>query len=149
MTAVAVAQGEKAPRSGHKLRALRHPVAEFGVGPLAVTAWHPRLLVLSGACDNVSLGGVCLRISGAAERVEQVQVELRYFDPTHGIREETSLVLRSNVDRQTWKVALADPTVRTWQAQISTFYTSGVTRLVPWRDQEGTMLVIPIIADPG
>ncbi len=78
MTAVAVAQGEKAPRSGHKLRALRHPVAEFGVGPLAVTAWHPRLLVLSGACDNVSLGGVCLRISGAAERVEQVQVEDRF-----------------------------------------------------------------------
>jgi len=81
--------------------------------------------------------------------IHSVQVELRYFDPTHGIREETSLVLRSNVDRQTWKVALADPTVRTWQAQISTFYTSGVTRLVPWRDQEGTMLVIPIIADPG
>ena len=78
MTAVAVAQGEKAPRSGHKLRALRHPASEFGVGPLAVTAWHPRLLVLAGACENVSLGGVCVRLHGAAERLDLVGVDDRF-----------------------------------------------------------------------
>ena len=78
MTAVAVAPGEKAARTGYKLRALRHPVSEFGVGPLAVTAWHPRLLVLSGTCDNVSLGGLCLRLPGAADRGPLVQVDDRF-----------------------------------------------------------------------
>lgn len=81
--------------------------------------------------------------------VHSVQVELRYFDPQNGIREETTLVLRSNVDRQTWKVALADPTSRLYQAQITTWYTNGQTRVIPWRDQTGPLLVVPIVASPG
>lgn len=85
MTAVAVAQaqaqaqGEKGPRSGYKLRALRHLVSEFGIGPLAATAWHPRLQVLSGFCENVSLHGVCLRILGAAASESLVQVDDRFI----------------------------------------------------------------------
>lgn len=79
MTAVAVVQApsEKPPKSGYKLRALRHLATEFEVGPLAVTAWHPRLQVISGSCDNVSLHGLCIRIPGAAERLDLLQVDDR------------------------------------------------------------------------
>ena len=56
---------ERAGRAGHKLRALRHLVGEFEVGPIEVTAWHPRLSVLRGACEDLSLNGLCLRIKGS------------------------------------------------------------------------------------
>ena len=60
MTAVAVAQGRRSAQWS-QASCFRHPASEFGVGPLAVTAWHPRLLVLAGACENVSLGAsVCV-----------------------------------------------------------------------------------------
>jgi len=83
MTAVAAVQvpgsGEKAPRSGYKLRALRHQASEFGIGALVATSWHPRLQILSGRCDNVSLSGVCLRVPGAAEQLPLVQVDDRFI----------------------------------------------------------------------
>ena len=79
MTAVAVveAPGEKPPKSGYKLRALRHLASEFEVGPLMVTAWHPRLQVLSGVCDNISLHGVCLRIVGGGDSEVLLSVDDR------------------------------------------------------------------------
>lgn len=81
--------------------------------------------------------------------VHSVQVELRYFDPTNGVREETTLVLGSLNDRQTWKVKLVNPTLRTYQTQITTYYTSGVTRVIPWRERDDALLVIPVLPDPG
>ncbi len=81
MTAAAVvqAQGEKPPRSGYKLRALRHQASEFGIGQFAGTAWHPRLQVLSGFCENVSLNGICLRIPAAADNQSLLQVDDRFI----------------------------------------------------------------------
>ena len=65
MTVLAVAQEERAVRTSHKLRALRHLASEFGVGPIACTAWHPRFQVLSGQVENLSMGGLCVRFPGA------------------------------------------------------------------------------------
>ncbi len=65
MTVLAVAQEERAVRTSHKLRALRHLASEFGVGPIACTAWHPRFQVLSGLVENLSMGGLCVRLPGA------------------------------------------------------------------------------------
>lgn len=53
-------------RGSQKLRALRHPAQELGVGPISVTAWHPRLQVLKGQVENLSMSGLCLRIPSAA-----------------------------------------------------------------------------------
>ena len=79
MSAVAVATGEKvtvstSARGSHKLRALRHLATEFGVGPIAVTAWHPRLQVVSFTCDNLSMSGLCLRLAGGAGPERGVEV---------------------------------------------------------------------------
>ncbi len=79
MTGAAAVQAhaEKAPRSGYKLRALRHQASEFGVGLLTFTAWHPRLDILGGVCENISLHGACLRILGAASQQALLQVDDR------------------------------------------------------------------------
>lgn len=77
MTAVAIASGEHAARSGHRLRGLRHEVSALGIGALHATAWHPRLQVVSATCDNVSLGGLCLRLVGMAHRSEEAQPDDR------------------------------------------------------------------------
>ena len=79
MSAVAVATGEKvtvsvSARSSHKLRALRHLAAEFGVGPISVTAWHPRLQVVNLTCENLSMSGLCLRLSGGAAAGQRAEV---------------------------------------------------------------------------
>ncbi len=61
MTVLAVAQEERASRTSQKLRALRHQASEFGVGPIACTAWHPSFQVLSGLIENLSMGGLLVR----------------------------------------------------------------------------------------
>lgn len=58
--------GKPVARSSQKLRALRHQAQELGVGPISVTAWHPRLQVLKGVVENLSMSGLCLRIPGLA-----------------------------------------------------------------------------------
>ena len=65
MTVLAVAQEERAVRTSQKLRALRHRACEFGVGPIACTAWHPSFQVVSGLVENLSMGGLCVRLPGA------------------------------------------------------------------------------------
>ena len=77
MSAVAVATEQKAPLRAHRLRALRHQASEFGVGPIQLTAWHPRLQVVSGTCDNLSMGGLQIRLPGAVAtgRAGEVQVD--------------------------------------------------------------------------
>jgi extracellular factor (EF) 3-hydroxypalmitic acid methyl ester biosynthesis protein len=79
MTTAVAAQTtvEKTPRSSFKLRALRHLAAEFCAGPLTVTAWHPRLQVIAGHCENVSLHGLCIAIPNGAERAGLLQVDDR------------------------------------------------------------------------
>ena len=85
MSAVAVATGEKvtvsasvsgsgSARSSHKLRALRHLASEFGVGPISVTAWHPRLQVVNLTCENLSMSGLCLRLLGGAGAGQRAEV---------------------------------------------------------------------------
>lgn len=83
MSAVAVATGEKvtvsvsgsgSARSSHKLRALRHLASEFGVGPISVTAWHPRLQVVNLTCENLSMSGLCLRLPGGAGAGQRAEV---------------------------------------------------------------------------
>ena len=83
MSAVAVATGEKvtvsvsgsgSARSSHKLRALRHLASEFGVGPISVTAWHPRLQVVNLTCENLSMSGLCLRLPGGAAFSQRAEV---------------------------------------------------------------------------
>ncbi len=74
MTVLAVAQEERAVRTSHKLRALRHLASEFGVGPIACTAWHPRFQVASGLVENLSMGGLCVRLPGAI-RLGTIEVD--------------------------------------------------------------------------
>ena len=57
-----------------RFRALRHPVSEFGVGPLWASAFHPRLGPLTTLCENVSLHGLGVRLQGGAEQVLALQV---------------------------------------------------------------------------
>lgn len=58
--------GKPGARGSQKLRALRHLAQELGVGPISVTAWHPRLQVLKGVVENLSMSGLCLRFPGIA-----------------------------------------------------------------------------------
>lgn len=58
--------GKPGARGSQKLRALRHLAQELGVGSISVTAWHPRLQVLKGVVENLSMSGLCLRFPGIA-----------------------------------------------------------------------------------
>ncbi|MCS6915782.1 MAG: class I SAM-dependent methyltransferase [Myxococcales bacterium] len=64
-----------------RFRALRHVVADLGVGPLSASAWHGRLHALGGTCDNVSLHGLLLRLPGQAGGLDQVAID----DPVTGL----------------------------------------------------------------
>lgn len=66
---------EAGPPRQKRFRALRHPVSEFGVGPLWASAWHPRLGTLTMLVDNVSLHGVGVRLQGGADSLPHLQVD--------------------------------------------------------------------------
>jgi extracellular factor (EF) 3-hydroxypalmitic acid methyl ester biosynthesis protein len=111
MTVVAVAQAEHSQKPSNKLRALRHKASEFGVGPIACTAWHPVFQVMSGVVENLSMSGLLVRFpstrSAGQIEVDDWILSVRVFLSTgEVICHSDTAVRHAAVEGDDWLVGL-------------------------------------------
>lgn len=79
-----------------------------------------------------------------ARRVRQVQVDLRFLDPDHGLDIADTVVLRSGADRGTFEFDYVDPTRTGYQVQVVTTFTNNLTRTRPWTPSDEPELVVAV-----
>jgi len=77
---------------------------------------------------------------GGQGLIQQIGVALRYLDPANNYNQTGSFVLTKEGDVKEWKVPLVNNNLRTYQYQITVFYTGGVTRVDDWRTTDTTIL---------
>jgi hypothetical protein len=75
--------------------------------------------------------------------LSRIVVALRYEDTAHNYEQTATATFTSEKDSFVWTVPLQDTTLRTYQYQVSVFYSDGVTRLDPtWLSSDQAVLAV-------
>jgi hypothetical protein len=91
-----------------------------------------------GSALDVTL--VAVGSFGAQGLIEQIGVALKYVDTANNFTQNASFMLTKEGDLKEWKIPLVDDSLRTYQYQITVFYSGGVTRVDDWRTTDSTIL---------
>lgn len=82
---------------------------------------------------------------GAEGLISRIAVALRYRDDANNYNVDTIVMLDDARKSQIWKFPLMDPKNKSYQYQVTVFYSDGVTRTDEWKDSD--LEVLPV-GDP-
>ena len=65
---------------------------------------------------------------GEGGLLSKIVTALRYQDPANSYQQSTTVTMTGDGDVKTWDVPLVNPALRTFEYQVSVFYSDGLTR---------------------
>ena len=109
----------------------------------AATSNNRRLVIDQPLQQAMSILVVPAGTFGGNGQLSRIVTALQYQDTANHYEQSTTVTFTSAQDSQTWSVPLMNTALRTYQYQVNTFYSDGVTRLDPtWQPSSQTILVV-------
>jgi hypothetical protein len=108
--------------------------------PIPPTQQQGSLVINQPIGQSLDVTLVAVGTFGGQGLIEQIGVALKYADDANKYYQNTSLMLTREGDVKEWKIPLVDDKLRTYQYQVTVFYTGGVTRTDDWRTTDSTIL---------
>jgi hypothetical protein len=79
---------------------------------------------------------------GQGGLISQIAVALRYNDPANNFNAHNEFILTKAGDSKVWAVPLVNKNLRSYEYQVTVFYSDGITRQDVWHPSDLTILPV-------
>jgi hypothetical protein len=79
---------------------------------------------------------------GGQGLIQQVGVAVKYDDPANNYHQNATFMLTKEGDVKEWNIALVNANLRSYQYQVTVFYSGGIQRVDDWRTSVSTILPV-------
>lgn len=107
------------------------------IGP---TTQRGALVINQPISESLAVTIVAVGSFGGQGLIEQVGVAVRYVDEPNNYRQTATFMLTKEGDVKTWTIPLVNKNLRSYEYQVTVFYSGGVTRVDDWRPTDSTIL---------